>query len=228
MLTVYICFLAGGAVIPLFNSIMGFLSHGFDTHMDGDMSSGADLHSHIGFEHDISGHLADGHDIAGHIGGDGDTGTNMDSMDAGTGSVFSLGLLPTSLLSLSAFAVTFGASGALMTIGNLMFILTLVLAAVIGYISLVIVQTIINTLKKAQTVNGCVDEQELLLYDGRIVDTILPGQYGTVSFVTLHKERVSYPAKCSDKSLKLETGKIVKVKEFTNGIFIVEPKNKYE
>ena len=51
---------------------------------------------------------------------------------------------------------------------------------------------------------------------------------GTVSFLTLEKILVSYPAKCVDKNLKLETGIIVQAKEFKDGIFIVEPKNKYE
>jgi hypothetical protein len=66
------------------------------------------------------------------------------------------------------------------------------------------------------------------MYDGKVVDTILPGQLGTVSFTTLKNISVSYPARCVDKDLKLSTGKIVKLTELREGIAIVEPKNKYE
>jgi len=68
----------------------------------------------------------------------------------------------------------------------------------------------------------------LLLYDGKIVDTILPGQLGSVSFTTLSNVLVTYPARCADESLKLASGKVVKVIDKKNGVFIVEPKNKYE
>ena len=107
-------------------------------------------------------------------------------------------------------------------------IITFIVALFTGYIASVIVQTIVKTLKKIQKRNYGIDENELLLYDGKVVDTILPGQLGTVSFTTLKDILVSYPARCSDEGLKLETGKIVKAKEIKNGIFIVEPKNKYE
>lgn len=106
--------------------------------------------------------------------------------------------------------------------------ITIVAAVIAGYLASVIVQTIMKTLKRAQRRNEGVDENELLLYDGKVVDTILPGQLGTVSFTTLNNVLISYPARCADEKLKLETGRIVTVAEKKNGIFIVEPKNKYE
>ncbi len=234
MLTFYLCFLAGGAVLPVFNYVIGFLSNGFGGDMHGDIDSNADFHGdihtdlhgdihtdlHSDLHHDIhlDHHLGDVH------GGNASAPTDAN----GDGSFLSIGLIPTSLLSLSAFAVVFGTSGALMTLSEWNFIVTLLLSAGVGYLMAVIIQTIINSLKKAQTINSGISENELALYDGKIVDTILPGQYGTVSFSTLKNVLVSYPAKCADENIKLEAGKIVAVKEFKNGIFIVEPKNKYE
>lgn len=207
MLTMYLCFLAGGAVMPIISVIFGAFGNGTDVDVDTDMdvSAGTDVE----------------------IGSAADAGTDLD-FEAGTDTMFSLGLLPTSLMSLSALAITFGAVGGVMTYGNKGKIITFIIAAISGYIASVFVQTIIKTLKKAQQVSNVVDEKELVLYDGKVIDTILPGQLGSISFTTLKNVMVSYPAKCSDESLKLETGKIVRVQEIKNGIFIVVPKNKYE
>jgi hypothetical protein len=103
-----------------------------------------------------------------------------------------------------------------------------ILALVAGYLASVVVQTIVKSLKKVQTKYYGISETELLMYDGKVVDTILPGQLGTVSFTTLKNISVSYPARCADKSLKLSAGKIVKLIELRDGIAMVEPKNKYE
>ena len=209
MLTFYLCFLAGGVVLPLLNAIMGFFTGGIDSEaevdIDIDIGGDAQSASDAGAESDVQ--------AASGIDGE---------------SILAISLLPTSLLSISALAITFGTTGALMTIGNRGRILTFALAVIFGYLAAVIIQTILKTLKKVQTRSSGVNENELLLYDGKIVDTILPGQLGTVSFLTLKNVLVSYPAKCDDSSLKLEVGRMVRVKEFKNGVFIVEPKNKYE
>lgn len=211
MITMYICFLAGGAVLPFLSTLLGFFGDGIDTDVNADVDVGVDIDA--------------GTDI--HVGADLEAGAGLNvgtSMD----SVFSIGLFPSSLMSLSALAIIFGAVGGIMTLSGKGKIITLVTAIVAGYLASVIVQTIVKSLRKVQKRSYGIDENELLLYDGMIVDTILPGQLGTVSFVTLKGVRVSYPARCADKGLKLETGKIVKALELKDGIFIVEPKNKYE
>lgn len=207
MLTFYLCFLAGGVVLPLLNTVLGFFSDGIDSDTDVDIDTevGGDIQSATDADMDI------------------DTDVGFDGEP-----ILALSLLPTSLLSLSGLAIIFGATGALMTIGNWSKILTFILASIFGYLASVIIQTIIKTLKRIQTRSSVINENELLLYDGKIVDTILPGQLGTVSFLTLKNVLVSYPAKCDDSSLKLEPGRIVRAKEIVNGVFIVEPKNKYE
>ena len=191
MITMYLCFLAGGAVLPFISFLLGSLSDGID----------ADVNTDVNVDVDV---------------------------DVDVDTIFSIGFLPTSLMSLSALAIAFGAVGAIMSLLGKGKIITFVVAAIAGYIASVLVQTIVKTLKKAQKSSDGINENELLLYDGKIIDTILPGQLGTVSFVTLKNLLVSYPARCSDERLKLETGKIVKVQEIKDGIFIVEPKNKYE
>lgn len=213
MLTFYLCFLAGGIVLPLISFIMGSLSNGADAGLDTDVSMNSDLDIDPG--------------VDANTGADTNLGPEVDP-GVGSETMFSLGLIPTSFLSISALAIIFGAVGAIMTRAGNGKLLTLIIAALSGYFASVVVQTLIKSLKKIQTINYGIDEKELMLYDGKVIETILPDQLGAVSFVTLKNIRVSYPARCADKSLKLSSGKIVKVVEYKNGIFIVEPKNKYE
>ncbi|MGB8453137.1 MAG: hypothetical protein WCD89_12515 [Anaerocolumna sp.] len=205
MITIYLCFLAGGAVLPFVSFILGSLSDGIDTDVNADVDMHVDMDTHV----DLDTHA------------DLDIGTDANS-------IFSIGLIPSSLMSLSALAITFGAVGGIMSYDGKGKGITLAAASIAGYIASVIVQTIIKTLKRVQKNSYGIDENELLLYDGKVVDTILPGQLGTVSFTTLKDVMVSYPAKCIDKNVRLETGKIVKAVELKDGIFIVEAKNKYE
>lgn len=208
MVTIYLCFLAGGAVLPFLSVIIGSLGGGSE--VDADVEIDADLEVDTDLDTEAA------------------LGSSMDGPELDTGSGLSIGLLPTSLMSLSALAIAFGAIGSVMTLLGSGNIITFVVAAVTGYIAAVIVQTIIKTLKKIQKRNYGINENELLMYDGKVVDTILPGQLGTVSFNTLKDVHVSYPARCADEMLKLETGRFVKALEVNNGIFTVEPKNKYE
>lgn len=225
MLTVYLCFLAGGSVLPLVSFIAGSFGGGADSDIDMDIDPGMTPDADIDFDADVS------TDINTDINTDGGTdlgsGPGID-LHPGGDSLISIGLLPTSLMSVSSLAIAFGAVGSIMTFTGKGRVITFVVAVIAGYLASVVVQSIIKSLKKAQTRSSGIDENELLLYDGTVIDTILPGQLGSVSFVTLKNVRVSYPAKCSDETLRLETGRIVKVKEIQNGVFIIEPKNKYE
>lgn len=207
----YLCFLAGGSVLPIISFVLGALDGGMDTDIHTDVHTGTDL--------DLHSDISTGSDINFHS--DVNAGADIDS-------AFSLGLIPTSLMSLSALAITFGTVGGIMSYKRNGTVITFVAAMIAGYLAAVIVQTIVKSLKKVQKRNYGTGEYELLLYDGKIVDTILPGKLGSVSFLTLKNERISYPAKCVNENMKLATGKIVKAIEIKNGIFIVEAKNKYE
>lgn len=219
MITVYLCFLAGGAVFPLASFLLGFLNSDADADMSAD--PGVDVDPGIDIDPGI----------------DADPGIDVDSdidIDPGAGiapeidTMISVGLFPTSLMSVSALAITFGAVGGIMTLTGAGKIITFVASVLAGYLASVVVQTIIKSLRKAQTRSNGINENELLLYEGMVVDTILPGQLGSVSFVTLKNVRVTYPAKCVLEDSRLETGRAVKALEIKNGVFIVEPKNKYE
>lgn len=221
VITVYLCFLAGGLVVPLISFIMGALTNGMESDLNADM----DLDTDFDLGTDLGDGGFDGELDTGDIS---DVAISGDVLDGGIGSMISIGLIPTSLLALSALAITFGAVGSIMTITDKNKIFTLVLAIITGYLASVVVQTLIKSLKKIQTRNYGVNENELMLYDGKVVDTILPGQVGSVSFMTLKNVLVTYPAKCKDSQIKLPAGKIVTVLEKKDGIFIVEPKNKYD
>lgn len=262
MITFYLCFLAGGAVIPIVSFILGSLGNDVDTDTDMDVELDADIGTDFDADVDIGADIDMDTDID--IGLDPDIGVDTDFdiggdvdadislhtpvMDADpghvtghntgtgsavgrgpeTGSVFTLGLIPTSLMSLSALALTFGGVGGLLTYAIHSKVITFILALLAGYFASVVVQSLVKTLRKVQRRNEGVNENELLLYNGKVVDTILPGQLGTVSILTLSNILVSYPAKCADESLRLETGKVIRVLEMKDGILLVEPKNKYE
>ena len=201
VITMYLCFLAGGLVLPVISTFFGFFGDGMDTDVSTDLD--VDLDTDIDFDNTM----------------------DVDSMfDAD----FPIALFPASLMSLSALAIAFGAVGSVMTLTAKGKSITLIAAIITGYVASVIVQTIIKSLKKVQARSYGLDEKELLLYDGKIIDTILPGQLGTVSFTTLKNVLVSYPARCTDDNLKIESGRLVKAIELKDGIIFVEPKNKYE
>ncbi len=218
MMTVYLCFLAGGAVLPLISFVFGFLGNGTDVDAGTNFDAAPDLNMDVDLNMDMD--MDAGFDTAGHPDADLSTGEIH--------SILALGLLPASSMALSTLAIVFGMIGSIMTYKGVAGIITLPVAIAAGYVAAVIVQSFINTLKRIQVDNTGVDEKELILYDGTVVDTILPGQLGTVSFLTLKNIRVSYPAKCVDEEIRLPAGRVVRVIEKKNGIFIVEPKNKYE
>lgn len=250
MITFYLCFLAGGAVIPIVSFILGSLGNDVDTDTDMDVGLDTDIGTDFDADVDIDLDADIGVDTDFDLDGDLDADIDMDTpiMDADlgagaghntgtgaavgrvpeTGSVFTLGLIPTSLMSLSALALTFGGVGGILTYAIQSKVITFILALLAGYFASVVVQSLVKTLRKVQRRNEGVNENELLLYNGKVVDTILPGQLGTVSIVTLSNILVSYPAKCADESLRLETGKVIRVLEMKDGILLVEPKNKYE
>lgn len=241
MVTLYLCFLAGGAVLPVISFFLGSFGDSGDVDTDVDIDTDIDINPDIDMDIDTDIDLDTEVDLDADIGIHPDADVNADihtgtdfhagsdiNIGTDTGSVISIGLFPTSLMSLSALAITFGAVGAVISLTWKSGVLTFIIALIAGYLSSVVVQSIIKTLKKVQKRNYGLDENELLLYDGKIVDTILPGQMGTVSFTTLQSQVVSYPAKAADVKLRLATGRIVKVVELKNGIIIVEPKNKYE
>lgn len=211
MLTFYLCFLAGGVVLPIISAFFGFFGDSVDTDVTADVDM--DVGTYQGFGIEGGSKL--------------EASPEVDVGDMG-GGFLSIGFLPTSLMALSAFAIVFGAVGSILIYFEHGKLLSFILALLAGYLASVVIQTIVNSLKKVQTKYYGISETELLMYDGKVVDTILPGQLGTVSFTTLKNISVSYPARCVDTSLKLSTGKIVKLTELREGIAIVEPKNKYE
>lgn len=227
METLYLCFMAGGAVLPIISAIGGALGGHSDIDANADVHADihADVHTDMHIDHhiDIGGHH---HIDIGHH--DGDVGGHSGDIDSHLDSGLAIGLIPTSFIALSALSLVFGTVGELMTIGNKGKILTLVVALVSGYLASVIVQSTIKTLKRLQVRNYGVKENEVLAYDGTIIDTILPGAIGSVSFTTLKGVMVSFPARCVDKEAKVQAGKVVVVKELVDGICYVELKNKYE
>lgn len=226
MLTLYICFLAGGAVLPITSFLFGLINNFLDADVDVDADVDAvDVDVNTGPDLDAELDTVSELEADSNIDTDIDSGANV---VGAANSALSIALFPSSLMSISTLAIVFGAIGSIMTMKGKGALITLIIAAVSGYLASITVQSILKTLRRIQTRNGTINENELMLYDGKVVDTILPGQTGSVSFVSLSNIRVTYPAKCADESLRLAAGRTVRVKEIKNGIVIVEPKNKYE
>jgi hypothetical protein len=222
--------LAGGAVLPFLSVILGSLGGGSDTDLDISADTDIDIDAMLDTGPDITADTSIDADTGGIAAGD-ELGSNFGvggQLSPEIGSAFTIGFLPTSLMALSALAITFGAVGSIMLLTGKEKLITFIVSVIAGYLASVIVQSIIKTLKNIQKRNYGINENELLMYEGKVIDTILPGQLGTVSFTTLKDVHVSYPARCVEGSCKLTPGRIVKVLEIKNGVVTVEPKNKYE
>ncbi|WP_310602062.1 hypothetical protein [Anaerosporobacter sp.] len=128
-------------------------------------------------------------------------------------------LLPFSIQSICAGLLVFGAVGK-MLIHKENQVLCIVIAVALGYLMAIVVQTLIHKLKKIE--NTTYTKEELLLFDAKIVNTIIPGGFGSVSITTLDGITTSYPAKSANTLEGIRQDTKVKVLYFEKNIAIVE------
>lgn len=169
MLTLYICFLAGGAVLPITSFLFGLINNFLDADVDVDADVDAvDVDVNTG--PDLDAEL----DTVSELEADSDIDTDIDSganVVGAANSALSIALFPSSLMSISTLAIVFGAIGSIMTMKGKGALITLIIAAVSGYLVSITVQSILKTLRRIQTRNGTINENELMLYDGKVVDS---------------------------------------------------------
>lgn len=134
-------------------------------------------------------------------------------------------LLPFSVQSICAGLLVFGALGK-MLIHKSNQTLSIIIAVAFGYLVAVIVQTLIHKLKQVE--NTTYSKEQLLLFDAKIVNTIIPGGFGSVSITTLDGITTSYPAKSvvSNEGIRQDTK--VRVLYFEKNVAIVEKVDEYE
>ena len=108
-------------------------------------------------------------------------------------------------------------------------VLTNVISVAAGYVAAVIVHTFIKKLKKVE--NTTYSKEQLLLFDAKVVNTILPGSFGSISVSTFDGITNSFPAKAEDPHETIRQDEIVSIVRFERNVAIVKIKDlarKYE
>lgn len=128
-------------------------------------------------------------------------------------------LLPFSIQSICAGLLVFGAVGK-MLIHKSNQLLCIIIAVVLGYLVAIIIQSLIHKLKKIE--NTTYSKEQLLLFDAKIVNTIVPGGFGSVSITTLDGITTSYPAKAAVPTEGIRQDTKVRILYFEKNVAIVE------
>ncbi|WP_167958324.1 hypothetical protein [Anaerosporobacter faecicola] len=127
-------------------------------------------------------------------------------------------LLPFSMQSLCGGLLIFGAVGKLL-IRKTNQTVCIIVAVLFGYLIAVLLQTMIQKLKHVE--NTTYSKEQLLLFDAKIINAIIPGGFGCVSVTTLDGITTSYPAKATiAEGIPQDTK--VKILYFEKNIAIVE------
>lgn len=135
----------------------------------------------------------------------------------------SLCILPFSMQSICMGLLVFGAVGLILP-KKIAPQVCFVIAIVIAYLAAVLVQTFIKKLKNVE--NTTYRKEELLLFDTKVVHTIIKGGYGSISISTLDGITTNYPAKAKDPNIEIRQGTQVQVVYFDKNVAIVEEKEK--
>ncbi|WP_066720020.1 hypothetical protein [Clostridium sp. Marseille-P299] len=147
------------------------------------------------------------------------------SFDIGDTSVC---FLPFSIQSICGGLLIYGTVGKLFYNGHNAVIVNII-AVGLGYLIAVILQTMIHKLKKVE--NTTISMEQLLLYDAKVINTIVANGYGSISVTTLDGITSSYPAKAEEKDVSIKQDSIVSIVRFEKNIAIVREKDlikKYE
>lgn len=139
---------------------------------------------------------------------------------------FDICFLPFSVQSICAGLLVFGAAGKVLEGGALTTAVVVVIAVAIGYVVAVLVQTMIRRLKNVENTTYSTDE--LLLYDAKVVNTIVKGGFGSISITTNDGITTNYPAKAEDPNITIRQNSMVNVVEFQNNVAIVVEKDLLE
>lgn len=134
----------------------------------------------------------------------------------------SLCLLPFSLQSICGGLLTFGAVGKTFYNGRNAIIINL-FAILLGYIIAVMLQTIIHKLKNIE--NTTHPMEQLLLYDAKVIHTIIANGFGSISVTTMDGITSSYPAKAEAPDIVIHQDTIVSILRFEDKIAIVREKD---
>lgn len=156
----------------------------------------------------------------------------LDLTDLGIGLDICIGIcgidfciLPFSLQCLSAGAVVFGGAGLIAYDGtNLLF--ANVLAGGLGYLVAVLIQTLVHKLKHVE--NTTYAKEELVLFDAKVINSIVKGGFGSISVTTYDGITTKYPAKALHEEDYIKQDTIVKIDHFDKNVAYVRVKEPYD
>lgn len=134
----------------------------------------------------------------------------------------SLCFLPFSIHSICSGLLLYGAVGKTFYNGNNAITVNII-AGVLGYLIAVIIQTFMYRLKKVE--NTTVSMEQLLLYDAKVINTIIANGYGSISITTMDGITSSYPAMAEQKDVQIRQDTIVSIVRFEKNIAIVKEKD---
>lgn len=148
----------------------------------------------------------------------------LDGLDIGSDFGLEIGdtcvsLLPLSIHSISAALLGFGAVGKLVYRGNNLAV-SVVAAGVSGYVLAVLIQTLIQKLKRTE--HTTYSTEQLLLFEAKVVNTIVEGGFGSICIRTPDGVSRTYPAKAADTSLRMKSETQVRILRFEKDVAIVD------
>ncbi|MBQ4522561.1 MAG: hypothetical protein IJA10_06385 [Lachnospiraceae bacterium] len=143
-------------------------------------------------------------------------------MDAG----FEIGdtticLLPLSINSICTGLLIYGLLGTFLYDGD-NFLFVNLIGIGFAYLAAVVVQTLIRKLRKVE--HTTYSKEQLLLFDAKVIHTIVEGGFGAISVSTYDGITSTYPAKAQNPKQKISQDTIVTIVEFQEKMAIVKPK----
>lgn len=130
-------------------------------------------------------------------------------------------LLPFSLQCLSAGSVVFGGVGLIVYNGHNL-VLANVIAGTSGYFVAVLMQTLVHKLKHIE--NTTYAKEELVLFDAKVINSIVKGGFGSISVTTYDGITTKYPAKALNEEDYIKQDTIVTIDHFEKNIAYVRAK----
>lgn len=127
--------------------------------------------------------------------------------------------LPLSLHSICGGLLVFGTIGTVLYEESHM-LKTNIIAFTGGYFVAVIIQIFINYLKRMK--HGSYSNEELVEFEAKVVNTIIPNGFGSISIQAPDGVTRTYPAKCEDAQIRIPSSTKVKVLYFEKNVAYVQ------
>lgn len=141
---------------------------------------------------------------------------DWDFFDIDIGDDFELCLLPLSFNSVGAGLLVFGGVGSLLD-QSLSATATLILSLVCGYITAVLIQSLIRRLKKFSAESNTFDTALLTHCKAEVIAKIPAGGFGVISVKVPDYGILQYPAKAFSGK-EIPAGTVVNIDSFTDGV----------